>query len=322
MSASKSGVSATYSLNALGERVRKTIAGVSTYFVYDESGHLVGEYDGSGDLLQETIWFGDTPVGVLKPNGSGVELFYIHTDHLNTPRRISRPSDNVVVWRWDSDPFGTMEAHEDPDGNSNLFVYNPRFPGQYYDKETALHYNYFRDYDPATGRYVQSDPIGLKGGLNTYAYVRSLPSMAIDMFGLYENDKGGPCPPLIYPSHCEFVPDSDLVHEVQTNERRKIVDGEIETSGRFPSWEPSQSPPSPIAIRRGRIPNPGLQIGPTGTPGHEYQFVYRWGHYEVRFDRFLNGSCKCFDECGKVTWFSGARKRLDPVWKFDGKWSE
>jgi RHS repeat-associated protein len=68
-----------------------------------------------------------------------------------------------TVWRWDSDPFGTSPALEDPDGDGIAFTYNLRFPGQYYDKETRLHYNYFRDYDRATGRYIQSDPIGLRG---------------------------------------------------------------------------------------------------------------------------------------------------------------
>jgi RHS repeat-associated protein len=164
--------------------VRKTSAGASTYFVYDEAGHLVGEYDNTGALIYETVWFGDIPVATLRPNGASVDVFYIHTDHLNTPRRISRPSDNVIVWRWDSDPFGTSAANQDPDGDAQVFVYGLRFPGQYVDAETGLHYNYFRDYDPATGRYVQSDPIGLKGGINTYAYTGNEPIGNSDPSGL------------------------------------------------------------------------------------------------------------------------------------------
>jgi RHS repeat-associated protein len=185
VSATKAGVITTYSLNALGQRVRKTSGGTSTYFVYDEAGHLVGEYDDSGALIQETVWFGDIPVATIRPGGASVELFYVHADHLNTPRRISRPSDNMIVWRWDSDPFGATVASEDPDGDSSQFVNNLRFPGQYYDAETGMHYNYYRDgYDPTTGRYAQSDPVGLYGGLNTYAYGENSPNRNADPKGL------------------------------------------------------------------------------------------------------------------------------------------
>lgn len=125
----------------------------------------------------------DTPVATLRPNGGSISIFYVHADHLNTPRRISRPSDNAILWRWDSDPFGTDGANEDPDADTNLFKYSLRFPGQYFDAETGLNYNYFRDYDPAIGRYVQSDPEGLADGPSTYAYVRSSPLHAVDPKG-------------------------------------------------------------------------------------------------------------------------------------------
>jgi RHS repeat-associated protein len=185
VSATNAGVTTAYALNGAGQRVRKTTSGLSTYFFYDEAGHLLGEYGASGSLIQETVWFGDTPVATLRPDGGGgVNVFYVHADHLNTPRRISRPSDNFVVWRWDSDPFGAASADSDPDGDLNAFVYNLRFPGQYFDNESGLHYNYYRDFDSATGRYVQSDPIGLDGGLNTYSYGYSNPLHYFDMFGL------------------------------------------------------------------------------------------------------------------------------------------
>jgi RHS repeat-associated protein len=89
------------------------------------------------------------------------------------------------VWRWDqAEPFGSDPANEDPDANSVAFDLPLRLPGQYYDKETNLHYNYFRDYDPGIGRYVQSDLIGLHGGLNTYAYTGGDPIYVRDPSGL------------------------------------------------------------------------------------------------------------------------------------------
>jgi RHS repeat-associated protein len=91
----------------------------------------------------------------------------------------------TTVWRWDQvEPFGVNVANEDPDGNSVNFEFPLRFPGQYFDKETNLHYNYHRFYDPGIGRYGRSDPIGLRGGLNTYAYVASKPLIHIDPQGL------------------------------------------------------------------------------------------------------------------------------------------
>jgi RHS repeat-associated protein len=93
----------------------------------------------------------------------------------------------ATVWRWDNtEPFGEALPNDDPDGDGIAFVFDLRFPGQYFDRETGLSYNVFRDYDPGIGRYIQSDPIGLLGGLNTYLYVTADPLTRIDPKGLLD----------------------------------------------------------------------------------------------------------------------------------------
>ncbi|HHH43907.1 MAG TPA: RHS repeat-associated core domain-containing protein, partial [Gammaproteobacteria bacterium] len=100
--------------------------------------------------------------------------------------RSATDATGTVVWRWESDAFGSMQ----PTGSVTV---NLRFPGQYYDQETGLHYNYFRYYDPATGRYLTSDPIGLRGGLNTYVYAESNPIKFTDPFGLFTDSVTAAC---------------------------------------------------------------------------------------------------------------------------------
>jgi RHS repeat-associated protein len=119
------------------------------------------------------------------PSVAATSVNYIFTDHLNTPRVITRASDNQMVWRWDqADPFGVAPPNENPAGLGS-FRYNPRFPGQLFDAETGLYYNYHRSYSPGIGGYTQSDPIGLQGGINTYAYVGGNPINAVDPLGLW-----------------------------------------------------------------------------------------------------------------------------------------
>lgn len=126
------------------------------------------------------------PIAItVNPAGPALGMYFIHPDHLNTPRVITNAA-NTVVWRWDNaEPFGNTPANHDPRATGTAFPFNPRFPGQYYDAETGLAYNYFRDYDPGTGRYVQSDPIGLDGGSwSTYSYSDSSPLSKTDYLGL------------------------------------------------------------------------------------------------------------------------------------------
>jgi RHS repeat-associated protein len=124
------------------------------------------------------VWLGDLPIAVSQPSGR----YYIAPDHLGAPHQITNAA-SQPVWLWDHDPFGNGTPT-----TIGSFTYNLRFPGQYYDKLAGLNYNYFRDYDPKTGRYIESDPIGLEGGINTYGYVAENPLSFSDPYGLNEND--------------------------------------------------------------------------------------------------------------------------------------
>ncbi|WP_255609674.1 RHS repeat-associated core domain-containing protein [Methylosinus sp. Sm6] len=168
-------LTASYGVNDLGERVTKTrtTSAAREYFVYlyDLSGHLVGTYDASGAAREEIVWLGDLPVATLQ----GGAAYYIMPDHLGAPHEIVNAA-NARVWLWDHDPFGNGAPVA-----AAGFSHDLRFPGQIYDSETRLHNNGFRDYSPALGRYVESDPIGLEGGINTYAYAKTL--SAVDPTG-------------------------------------------------------------------------------------------------------------------------------------------
>jgi RHS repeat-associated protein len=178
-----------YRHNALGQRVAKLhpTPASSIFFVYDEAGRLLGEYKPNGALIKEYIWLEDTLIAV-RGGYAGHKFQYVLTDHLNTPRAIVLPATNAIIWRWDlaQTAFGDHTAQNNPDGDTYNYVFNMRYPGQYFDGETGLHYNYFRDYEPGTGRYLQSDPIGLGGGLSTFGYTSSNPFNRIDPLGLFE----------------------------------------------------------------------------------------------------------------------------------------
>ncbi|MFT3664274.1 RHS repeat-associated core domain-containing protein [Piscinibacter sp.] len=187
----KAGTTSTYSVDGFGRRVRKfdsTGAASTVLFVYDQQGQLLGEYNGSGTALREYVWLGSTPIAMFVPNGSNPPLvYYIHTDHLATPRIVLNTA-GQQRWSWLAEPFGTSAPNNNPQ-SLGAFAFFLRHPGQYADSESGLFYNYFRDYDASTGKYVQSDPIGLGGGINTYAYVEGNPLSYVDPLGLHKGDK-------------------------------------------------------------------------------------------------------------------------------------
>ena len=195
-------LSASYQYNGLGQRVVKQLSNQSIEQQEDNGDTVVFHYDSAGKLLQTShynaaehikdrhyVWLGDMPLAFVEndyaANGSitDQQVYYIAADHLNTPR-IATSDGQEVTWRWQSGAFGTTQAQTDPDNDGEITNIVLRFPGQVYDVESGVHYNYFRDYEPVIGRYVQSDPIGLMGGVNTYGYVFNNPLTFFDPLGL------------------------------------------------------------------------------------------------------------------------------------------
>ena len=116
-------------------------------------------------------------------NQTDTHIAWLHSDHLLTARAAT-DADQNLIWRWHSDAFGVGEAQSLAQAGQQKLTLNLRFPGQYYDEESGLHYNYFRTYDPQQGRYTQSDPIGLMGGVNTYGYAEGNSIFNVDVYGL------------------------------------------------------------------------------------------------------------------------------------------
>jgi RHS repeat-associated protein len=168
-------------------------------YLYDEEGTLLAEY-GSGGVASagnaKYIYLptatGPQPVLTIQSD----KPYAVHADHLNTPRRLTQ-ADGQVAWQWAYSAFGdeapTTAANRFTNASTNpttgttavkQVTFNLRYPGQYADAESNLFYNYFRSYDAKTGRYTQSDPIGLWGGSNRFIYANGNPLGYVDPKGL------------------------------------------------------------------------------------------------------------------------------------------
>jgi len=167
---------ATYGYDSSNRRIIKTVGSTITHYIYDAASQLIAETNSSGTPLKEYIYL-DGEVIAVKEYQSNPGLYYYLNDHLGTPQRLIA-ADGTVVWQAAYLPFGAAQV------SIAQVVNNIRFPGQYYDSETGLHYNWHRFYDPDTGRYISADPIGLAGGMNLYAYVQGNPVNAVDPEGL------------------------------------------------------------------------------------------------------------------------------------------
>ncbi|HEL3865680.1 TPA: RHS repeat-associated core domain-containing protein, partial [Stenotrophomonas maltophilia] len=160
-----------YLINAQGQRVAKANATATSRYFYSDQNQMLAEL--SNNTWTNYLWFNGELVG-LSRNG---QLNFVHTDHLGRPDFVSSPQ-QATVWKAYNYAYGRSVQQDDIGG------LNIGFPGQYYDAESGLWYNGFRDYDASIARYVQSDPIGLAGGLNTYAYAAANPIQRTDPLGL------------------------------------------------------------------------------------------------------------------------------------------
>ena len=168
-------VVAAYYYDPFSRRLWKEVDGVRTYFLYSDEG-LVSEYDSSGQEIRSygykpgSNWTTD-PLFMKEGNN----YYFYHNDHLGTSQKLTQINGSVV-WETKYSSFGKATVEPSSTVTSNL-----RFPGQYFDQETELHYNYFRYYDPQIGRYLRVDPITLGDGPNLYAYEEKGMGSALDM---------------------------------------------------------------------------------------------------------------------------------------------
>jgi RHS repeat-associated protein len=165
-----------YVYNANNQRIKKILPTETRVFHYDLSGHLIAETSAEGQGLVEYFYLADQVLAMIRPGGVEA-LYYYHNDHLGTPQGLTDDT-ATVSWKALYTPFGEAEI-------TIGTVENPfRFPGQYYDQETGLHYNWNRYYDPRTGRYLTPDPIGLEADIGLYVYSQNNALVFHDSTGL------------------------------------------------------------------------------------------------------------------------------------------
>ena len=186
----KAGVTGQYTYNGVQQRIKKVTGGTTTVYHYDLLGNLIEETDQNGTLQRSYIYAGEQRIAQVAANNN---IFYYHNDHLGTPLAVTNGS-GTIVWQAAYNTFGNATV----DGGSTI-TNNFRFPGQYYDAESGLHYNYHRYYDPGTGKYVTSDPIGLNVLTDDsemvnhlYIYVLNDPINSVDPRGLFYYKDGVP----------------------------------------------------------------------------------------------------------------------------------
>ncbi|WP_259649230.1 DUF6765 family protein [Delftia sp. UME58] len=193
---------ASYRYNSLGQRVGKTVhqgdGQTHSHYLWQDN-RLVAEMDGEGRITSQYLYLSEgtrtLPIAKLesehnRDNASGkARMLHIHNDHRGSPQAMTDAGQRVV-WRARQTPWGAPAMHQA--GHTSLprqqAVLNLRLPGQYFDEESGLHDNWHRSYDPASGRYLQPDPLGYPDGPDAYLYAGGDPLNRIDPTGLYQED--------------------------------------------------------------------------------------------------------------------------------------
>lgn len=169
---------AQYRYNADGERIAKIdhtkTPAQHSYYLYEDK-KLVAELDGAGKVQRQYVYAGNRLVGMF----DGKRFYSIHSNHRGAPEIVTNKR-GEIIWQASYSPYGEATIQKEE------ITLNIRLPGQYFDHETGHHYNVYRSYDPATGRYLTSDPLGVDAGFNTYAYVKNDPLNRVDPLGLYD----------------------------------------------------------------------------------------------------------------------------------------
>jgi RHS repeat-associated protein len=257
-----------YTYNGNGQRVKKDVNGTIAIFHYNQSGQIIAESNNVGTINTEYLYLNGQPLSKIE----GANIYYYHNDHLGTPQKMTDAS-GTVVWAADYKPFGEATI------TVSTITNNLRFPGQYFDVETGLHYNYSRDYNPVLGRYVQADVIGIQYGENhLFAYSDGNPISFADPLGLM-----GSTPP--------GVPDTGSP-----------------PSNYFPPYTPPQAPANcSLTGMKKELVKMGWRIVEADPVGPKFKFTgnmvvgIQLQHKleQVLWRMAIHWKYKCKDKCGK-----------------------
>ena len=189
----------TYTYNGFEQLIKRVITNSGTangtvHTVHDVFGNVIAELDAAGATVREYIWLPeaeiaptmasrtnvDRPMAVVSGVNTTPALLMVHVDHLHRPVKMTNAA-GASVWSAVWLPWGGAHAITGAEIN------DARFPGQWFQLEAGLHYNWHRHYDPSLGRYTQPDPLGFVDGPGVYAYVRNSPLLGIDLYGLQQS---------------------------------------------------------------------------------------------------------------------------------------